>query len=166
MTTTIDWIREIMIEKEINMDDKMLQLIEEKVQEAIKSALEDKIEDLSDEIADHMEDRIHEITDEAVNDSIAEFFSEGIEQFMSSHQLETKDGMTLQMRQKTRVMSPDKKKVLICYGGMRVDGKTLMIQTRISCWTDLCSYETEAQAIEALQKVNAAIEQGLSFIEL
>lgn len=148
------------------MDDELLQVIEEKVQEAIKSTLEDKIDDLADEIADQVEDRIHEITDEAVSDSIAEFFSEGIEQFLSSHQLELKNGTTLQMRQKTRVMSPDKKKVLICYGGMRVNGKSLMIQTRISCWTDLCSYETEAQAIEALQKVNAAIEQGLSLIEL
>ena len=148
------------------MDDELLQVIEEKVQEAIKSTLEDKIDDLADEIADQVEDRIHEITDEAVSDSITEFFSEGIEQFLSSHQPELKNGTTLQMRQKTRVMSPDKKKVLICYGGMRVNGKSLMIQTRISCWTDLCSYETEAQAIEALQKVNAAIEQGLSLIEL
>ena len=148
------------------MGDELLETIEEKVKEAIESALEDKMDDLADEIADQMEDRVRDIVDEAVSDSITEYFSEGIEQFFSNHQLVLKDGTTLRMRQKTRVMSPDKKKVLICYGGMRVDGKTLLIQTRISCWEHICFYETEEEAIEALQKVNAAIEQGLSLVEL
>ena len=148
------------------MGDELLETIEEKVKEAIESALEDKMDDLADEIADQMEDRIRDIVDEAVSDSITEYFSEGIEQFFSNHQLVLKDGTTLRMRQKTRVMSPDKKKVLICYGGMRVDGKALLIQTRISCWERIYFYETEKEAIEALQKVNAAIEQGLSLIEL
>jgi len=148
------------------MKDEMMEAIAEKVQEAVESTLADKLDDIADEIADQMEDRIHDIVDEAVGDSITEFFSEGLEQFLSNHQLVMKDGTTLQMRQKTRVMSPDKKKVLICYGGMKVDGKTLLIQTRISCWEHICCYETERQAIEALQKVNVAIEQGLSLIEL
>ena len=152
--------------KEINMDNEILETIEEKVQEAIGSALEDKIDDLIDEIADEMEGRFEGIIDDAVSDSIIEYFSEGIEEFLSSHQLALKDGTTLQMRQKTRVMSPDKKKVLICYGGMKINGTSLLIQTRISCWQDIWTYETEEEAIEALQKVNAAIEQGLSLIEL
>lgn len=59
-----------------------------------------------------------------------------------------------------------RKKYLACYGGMKVDGRTLMIQTRISCWQDLCSFETAAEAMEALQKVSKAIEQGLPIIEL
>ena len=98
--------------KEINMDNEILETIEEKVQEAIGSALEDKIDDLIDEIADEMEGRFEGIIDDAVSDSIIEYFSEGIEEFLSSHQLALKDGTTLQMRQKTRVMSPDKKKVI------------------------------------------------------
>ena len=49
---------------------------------------------------------------------------------------------------------------------MKVNGTSLLIQTRISCWQDIWTYETEEEAIEALQKVNAAIEQGLSLIEL
>ena len=86
--------------------------------------------------------------------------------WLDSITMELKDGTVLQMRQKTRVMSPDKTKVLICYGGMKVDGRTLMIQTRISCWQDLCCFETSAEAIEALQKVSKAIEQGLPLVEL
>ena len=148
------------------MDNEMLETIEEKVREAVESVLEDKMDDLADGIAEELEGRLTDIIDEAVNDSIIEYFSEGIEEFLSSHQLALKDGTTLQMRQKTRVMSPDKKKVIICYGSMRVDGRSLQVQTRISCWETLWSFETEAQAVEALQKVNAAIEQGLSLIEL
>ena len=148
------------------MDDEMLEAIKEKVREVIEAVLEDKMNDLTDEIADEMEDRFEDIIDNAVSDSIIEYFSEGIEEFLSGHQLALKDGTTLQMRQKTRVMSPDKKKIVICYGGMRVDGKTLWVQTRISCWEAIFSFETEEKAVEALQKVSAAIEQGLSLVEL
>ena len=94
------------------------------------------------------------------------FFSEGIEEFLSSHQLALKDGTILQMKQKMRAMTPDKKRVLICYGGMRVVGTSLQIQTRISCWETFWNYETEEQAIAALQKMNAAIDRGLSMIEM
>jgi hypothetical protein len=77
-----------------------------------------------------------------------------------------KDGTILQMKQKMRAMTPDKKRVLICYGGMRVVGTSLQIQTRISCWETFWNYETEEQAIAALQKMNAAIDRGLSMIEM
>ena len=140
------------------MDDKMLEMIEKKVKEAIKAVMEDSMDELEGTLQDVIED--------SFNDSIMESFSEGIEEFLSSHQFVLADGTILQTKQKTRVMSPDKKKVLICYGGMRVDGKTLSIQTRISCWVPLCVFETEEKAVEALQKANAAIEQGLSLIEL
>ena len=148
------------------MDDELLEAMEEKIRDAIESALEEKMGDLADEIADELEGRLEDIIDAAVNDSIIEYFSEGIEEFLSNHQLMLKDGTTLQMRQKTRVMSPDKKKVILCYGGMRVDRKSLQVQTRISCWETLWTFETEEAAVEALRKVSAAIDQGISLIEL
>ena len=152
--------------KEINMDEEMLEAIEEKVQEAVSAAMEEKMADLADSIAEELDGRLQDIIEEAVNDSIIEFFSEGIEEFLSSHQLALKNGTVLQMKQKMRAVTPDKKKVLICYGGMRVVGTSLQIQTRISCWETFWNYETEEQAIEALQKINAAIDQGLSMIEM
>ena len=144
------------------MDEEMLESIEEKVQEAVRGAIEDKMGDFTDSIADELECRLQEIIEEAVNDSIIEFFSEGIEEFLSSHQLALKDGTILQMKQKMRAMTPDKKRVLICYGGMRVVGTSLQIQTRISCWETFWNYETEEQAIAALQKMNAAIDLSFS----
>ena len=148
------------------MDSEMLKTIEEKVQEAVKAALEDKMDGLADEIADELEGRLQDVIEGSVNDSIIEFFSEGIEEFLSTHQLALRDGTVLTTRQKTRAMTPDKKKVLICYGGMRVVGTSLQIQTRISCWETFWNYETEEQAIEALQKMSAAIDRGLSMIEM
>ena len=147
------------------MEAKAPESMEEKIREAVEAALEDRLDDLTDEIADQLEDRMREIVDEAVSDSIGEAFAEGIEDFLSGHQL-LKDGAVLQTRPRTRVMSPDQKKVLVCYGGLRVDGKSLFIQTRLACWEDLCRYATEEEAAEALRKVNAAIAQGLPLIEL
>ena len=59
----------------------------------------------------------------------------------------------IQTRQKTKVLSPDKKKLLICYGGLKVDGSCLIVQTRISSWDTLYAYDSEADAIAALEKV-------------
>jgi len=157
---------EIITERETGMDEDMLNTIEEKVQEAVREAIEEKMDDFSDSIAEELDGRLQDIIEEAVNDSIIEFFSEGIEEFLSSHQLALKDGTILQMKQKMRAMTPDKKRVLICYGGMRVVGTSLQIQTRISCWETFWNYETEEQAIEALQKMSAAIDRGLSMIEM
>ena len=72
----------------------------------------------------------------------------------------------MQTRQRTRVMAPDKKKVLICYGGAKVVGSALHIQTRVSSWEDLYTYPTESEAIAALQKLNNGMEQGVSLVEL
>lgn len=65
-----------------------------------------------------------------------------------------------------RLLSPDKSKVLICYGGLRVDGTTLIVQTRISCWEAIASYQTKEEAIAALQKVNNAIKENMDNFEL
>ena len=148
------------------MDEEIMEAIEEKVQKAVSAAMEEKMADLADSIAEELDGRLQDIIEEAVNDSIIEFFSEGIEEFLSSHPFALKDGTVLQTRQKTRVVTPDKKRVLICYGGMKVSGISLQIQTRISCWETFWNYETEEQAIEALQKINAAIDRGLSMIEM
>ena len=140
------------------MDSETLKAIGEKVQEAVSAAVDDKAEEL--------EGRLQDTLEGFVSDVISEALSEGIEDYLSGHGLTLPDGSVLTAKQKTRVMTPDKKRVLVCYGGMRVDGKALSIQTRISCWETLWNYESEEKAVEALQKVNAAIEQGLSLVEL
>ena len=124
----------------------------------LQSMLEDALEDMREE----MEDKLQEL----VSDSISDFFAEGMEEVLHRHQFVLKDGTVIQPRQRTKVLSPDKTRLYPCYGGLRIDGTTLQVQTRISSWNPLCAYKTKEEAVEALLKVKNAMEQGLSIIEL
>ena len=124
----------------------------------LQSMLEDALEDMREE----MEDKLQEL----VSDSISDFFAEGMEEVLHSHQFVLKDGTVIQPRQRTKVLSPDKTRLYPCYGGLRIDGTTLQVQTRISSWNPLCTYQTKEEAVQALLKVKNAMEQGLSIIEL
>ena len=132
------------------------------IAEAVESAFEDRADDLADELADNLEGSI----DNAVSDVISEYFAEGIEQFLANHQFMLQDGTIVQARRKPLVLSPDKTKLLTCYGGAKVHGNFLTIQTRISSWETLCAFETSGEAVEALKKVSAGIEEGKTLIEL
>ena len=82
----------------------------------------------------------------------------------------------VQARPKTKVLSPDKTKLLRCYGELRVqdnsqwkggaEGWALSVQTRISCWEVLYVYDDKKDAVTALEKVKDAMEKGLSIVEL
>ena len=124
--------------------------------------LQSMLEDALDELREEMEDRLQEL----ISDSISEFFAEGMEEVLHNHQFVLKDGTVIQPRQKTKVLSPDKTRLYPCYGGLRIDGTTLQVQTRISSWNNLCAYKTKEEAVDALMKVKDAMEKGLSIIEL
>ncbi len=124
----------------------------------LQSMLEDALEDMREE----MEDKLQEL----VCDSISDFFAEGMEEVLHGHQFVLKDGTVIQPRRRTKVLSPDKTRLYPCYGGLRIDGTTLQVQTRISSWNNLCAYKTKEEAVQALLKVKDAMEQGLSIIEL
>lgn len=124
----------------------------------LQSMLEDALEDMREEL----EDRLQEL----ISDSISEFFAEGMEEVLHNHQFVLKDGTVIQPRQKTKVLSPDKTRLYPCYGGLRIDGTTLQVQTRISSWNNLCAYKTKEEAVDALMKVKDAMEKGLPIIEL
>ena len=140
------------------MKNDDLDEIRECIQEAIEDALEDKLEDLADEIRD--------LVEEVSYDFVSEAFEEGIEQYLADHEFKLSDGTIIQSRPMTKVMNPDKTKVLICYGGLRVDGCSLVVQTAISRWESLYYFETTEAAVEALKKVTEAIGQKVPLIEL
>ena len=151
--------------------DDMLEELSDRLEEKLNDTF---LDDISDEIADRLEERI----DEAISDSASEFFAEGIEEFLEAHQFVLRDGTIVQSRQRTKVLSPDKKKLLNCYGGLRVEnaekysrnsaqkGWGLAVQTRISSWELIGVYEHEADAIAALMKVENAIVEGAVVVEL
>lgn len=136
------------------MDNEMMDDLQTIVEEAVENAMVDLRDDL-------------EVTlQESISDSISEFFAEGLDEVLHNHPFVLKDGTTIQPRQRTKVLSPDKTRLYPCYGGLRIDGTTLQVQTRISSWNPLCTYQTKEEAVQALLKVKNAMEQGLSIIEL
>ena len=111
----------------------------------LQAMLEDALEDMREELEDKLQ--------ELISDSISEFFAEGMEEVLQNQQFVLKNGTVIQPRQRTKVLSPDKTRLYPCYGGLRIDGTTLQVQTRISSWNNLCAYKTKEEAVEALLKI-------------
>ena len=132
------------------------------IRDEIQSMIEDALENMKDELLDEMGESVQE----AVNDSLSEIVMEALEAFLASHSFALSDGTVIQPKEHLKVLSPDKRKLLPCYGGLKVDGKTLMIQTRISSWQSLCWYDTQEEAIAALLKIKDAMQSGEKYLEL
>ncbi len=109
---------------------------------------------------------MNETVQEAVNDSISEIVTEALEAYFASHEFAMADGTVIRPKEYLKVLSPDKRKLLPCYGGLKADGKTLVIQTRISSWQSLCWYATEEEAAAALLKIKDAMQSGEKYLEL
>lgn len=105
------------------MREELVDIVESAVESAVEAVFEEKREDISWELREQVQD--------AISDNISEYFAEGIDVFLANHQFLLKDGTVIQIRQKTKVLSPDKKKLLICYGGLKVDGFGLIMEARL-----------------------------------
>jgi len=134
--------------------------------DGIRDELQGMIEDALEDMVDELRDEIAECVEEAVNDNISEIITEALEAFFSSHTFALPDGTKIQPKERLKVLSPDKRKLLPCYGGLKVDGKTLVIQTKISSWQGLCWYDTEEEAVAALLKIKDAMQSGENYLEL
>lgn len=126
----------------------------------------DIIEELSSRLEDMLEDAFADQLEDAVLCAVQDALPEALNESFMDYEFILKDGTVVKPRQYTKVLSPDKSRLLPCYGGLRVDGTTLMVQTRISCWDSIAYYSTREEAIEALLKVKNAMENHLPIIEL
>ncbi|MBQ4095233.1 MAG: hypothetical protein IJC65_02260 [Oscillospiraceae bacterium] len=127
-----------------------------------------------DTIMDELSTRLEEIIectlvdqlDSAVTCAVQNAFPEALSENFSDSEFVLADGTIVRPRQRMKLLSPDKSKLVICYGGLRVDDSALMVQTRISCWENIACYQSREEAIEALIKVKNAMEANLSIFEL
>jgi hypothetical protein len=143
-----------MTDREFDMDEWMDEL-EDRVEEAVQNAAENVVDDL-------LEDRLEEAVFDAVQQAMPEILGESLARF----EFQLKDGTIVRPREQTKVLSPDKSKLLLCYGGLRVDGKSLIVQTRLSCWEWIADYPDREAAIAALNRLRLAIEAGEKLVEL
>ncbi|MBQ6716452.1 MAG: hypothetical protein IJN21_08055 [Clostridia bacterium] len=124
------------------------------------------IDSLMDEIEDRIEEMIEEQVEDSVEDAMQNRLQEMIGEALSDMEITLANGAVIRPPKRMLLLSPDKTKMLLCYGGLRVDGCTLMIHTRISCWESIYVYPTREEAIEALVKVKNAMLSGAEIFEL
>lgn len=124
-----------------------------------------------DELIDALSERLEEMLEDAVADQIEtcavqDVFDEALHSSLSRFEFVLDNGTVVRPRQLMKVISPDKSKMLLCYGGLRVDGSSLQVQTAACSWAEITYYRTREEAIEALQKVKDAMMADAPICEL
>ena len=132
------------------------------------------MEALAEELADQFD--LDEVVDNALSSALPDILRESLEECLTDYRFILPDGTQVTPRQRLRLMSPDKTKQLLCYGGLRVsdtsrwnhlpDGWALEIQTRPCSWEFIHVYPTKEDAVAALEKVSAAMEAGQTLLRL
>lgn len=130
--------------------DEELDEIMNGIQDAVENAMTDVVEDLIGNIGD----------------SVQASVQNAIENMLASFEFTLPNGVKVTPIKKLTVTSPDKTRMFVCYGGLKVDGLTLLVQTRVDCWEPIHVYETQEEAIQALDKVKKAMMDGLVFLDL
>lgn len=124
------------------------------------------IDSIMEEIEDRIEDMVEEQVEDAIEDEIQNHLQEMIGEALSDMEITLANGTVIRPPKRMLLLNPDKTKMLLCYGGLRVDGCTLMVHTRISCWESIYVYPTREEAIDALVKVKNAMISGAEIFEL
>lgn len=130
--------------------DEELDEIMNGIQDAVENAMTDVVEDLIGNIGN----------------SVQASVQNAIENMLASFEFTLPNGVKVTPIKKLTVTSPDKTRMFVCYGGLKVDGLTLLVQTRVDCWQPIHVYETQEEAIQALDKVKKAMVDGLDFLDL
>lgn len=143
-----------MTDHEFDMDEWMDEM-EDRIEDAVTGAAENVVNDL-------LEERL----DDAVFDAVQQVLPEVLGESLAKLEFQLKDGTIVRPREQTKVLSPDKAKLLICYGGLRVDGTCLFVQTRLTCWEMIAAYPDREAAVAALNRVRLAMEAGEKLVEL
>lgn len=128
--------------------------------------LDTLVDELSARFEDMMEDLLTDQLENAAYRAVQDAVPEALKEGLSDFEFVLTDGTIVRPRQHMKIFSPDKAKLLLCYGGLRVDGCTLIVQTAISRWESIASYQSREEAMEALLKVKNAMESELPALEL
>lgn len=132
---------------------------------------------MDEKITEAIEEQFEELSN-TIMDSVQASVENAMQNLFARFELALPDGTHLIPRKQLSLTSPDKTKVLLCYGGLRVQdtskfsgnfypaGWGLSVQTRVDSWEMIYIYETEEEAIKALEKVNKAIRDGADFLDL
>ena len=189
-----DELKDKMSELKDMLEDTLEEKIKEALADSLEEALGDKLEDVladvledkfGDVLADVLEDKLGEILEDELEDKLEEamcgvlpeVITEALNDYFTDHELVCPDGTIVKSGKKTKVLSPDKSKMLICYGGLKVKKEqnnhgidterwALWVQSRISCWDVIAAYDTKEEAITVLQQIKDGMKAGEEYVEI
>lgn len=124
------------------------------------------VESLLDELTERIEEAVESAVDEQLTDIVQGMLPEALSEALADREFVLPDGTVVRSRRCMKLLAPDKSKLLCCYGGLRVDGQTLVVQTRVSSWEAIAAYPSREEAIAALVRVKDAAEAGQELLEL
>lgn len=128
--------------------------------------LDELMDELSSRLEDVLEDAIEDVLVDQVENAVFSAVEEAISQNLSRCELVLRDGTVIRPKPQMKLLSPDKTKMLLCYGGLRVDKTALHVQTGPSCWEDIAVYPDPETAVAALIRVKEAMSAGVELFEL
>ena len=128
--------------------------------------MDELIDELSERLEEMLEDAVADQIEDAVANAVQDVFDEALHSSLSRFEFVLENGTVVRPRQLMKVVSPDKSRMLLCYGGLRVDGKSLQVQTGATVWSEIAYFDTREEAIEALQKVKDAMMDDAPICEL
>ena len=115
------------------------------------------MERLSSKLEDMIEDILVDQVEGAVTSAVQDVFEEAFLTSLSRFEFVLTDGTVVRPRQYAKIVSPDKTKLLPCYGGFRIDGSTLIVQTSATCWESIAVYKSKDEAIKALERIKETL---------
>lgn len=124
------------------------------------------MDEMTARIEDAVEGAVADQIEEAVMCAVQDTLPEVMGECFADFEFLLPNGTIVRPRQYMKLLSPDKSKLLLCYGGLRVDGRSLMVQTRVSSWETIAVYPSREEAVEALVKVKNAMDAHLDMLEL
>ena len=128
--------------------------------------MDELMDALSERLEEMLEDILTDQLEDAVANAVQDVFDESLHHSLSRFEFVLENGTVVRPRQLMKVVSPDKSRMLLCYGGLRVDGKSLQVQTGATIWSEIAYFDTREEAIEALQKVKDAMMANAPICEL
>ena len=128
--------------------------------------MDEIVEEISSRLEDMIEDALVDQVEDAVTNAVQDVFEEALSTSLSRFEFVLSDGTLIRPRKQMQLLSPDKTKLLLCYGGLRVDGTSLLVQTRASSWDCIAHYNSKEEAVETLIKVKNAINSNTEIFEL
>lgn len=169
----------------LELNDEMINLLVEKISDKMKVIVEEKIEEtmktlsstIEDSIEDTIEDEVDHAVGNAVDDAIEDYLDTSIRNalrtIISGNKIECSDGTTITFRDPLLIKYDDGRSISATYGSFDIKHEVATGNYKLYAthngWPNyilLAKYSTLEEAKNALRKIETAILNNETFLEL